>query len=337
MNEVLVLTEADLRRVVRLDTSAVDCVEAAFSALATTAVVMPPIMRLDIAERRGEVDVKTAYVPGLDSFAIKISPGFFDNPKRGLPSLNGMMVLLSAETGLLKALLLDNGYLTNVRTGAAGAVAARHLAPAEASSAAIFGGGLQAELQLEALMLVRPINRAQLWCRDRGKAQLAADLLTRKLKIPVTATVKAEDACSRADVIVTTTPAETPILKADWLHAGQHVTAVGSDSEHKNEIDPALFHRAIYVADSLDQTRRLGELHHAIRAGCVSSDAVFPELGRIVVGFDKGRASNDDITICDLTGTGVQDTAIATLAYARAVAAGEGHIIQTLSKQEEIA
>src|SRR3546814_1386465 len=111
---------------------------------------MPPILRLDIPEHRGEVDVKTAYVPGLDGFAIKISPGFFDNPKIGLPSTNGMMVLLSARTGLVKALLLDNGYLTDVRTAAAGGVAAKHRSREDASVAAIFGAGMQAKLRSDA-------------------------------------------------------------------------------------------------------------------------------------------------------------------------------------------
>jgi ornithine cyclodeaminase len=130
MPTIKILTEADLRAAVPLDLDAVACVEAAFTALATKPVVMPPILRLDIPAHNGEVDVKTAYVPGLDSFAIKISPGFFDNPKLGLPSVNGLMVLFSAKTGLVEALLLDNGYLTDVRTAAAGAVAAKHLAVA---------------------------------------------------------------------------------------------------------------------------------------------------------------------------------------------------------------
>src|SRR5439155_19900968 len=126
MSRTTILTEAELRKIVTLDLDAVACVENAFRALATLPVAMPPILRLDIPEHRGEVDVKTAYVPGIDGFAIKISPGFFDNPKLGLPSVNGMMVLLSSKTGLVEALLLDNGYLTDVRTAAAGAVAAKH-------------------------------------------------------------------------------------------------------------------------------------------------------------------------------------------------------------------
>jgi ornithine cyclodeaminase len=325
-----ILTEADLREIIKLDRDAVDCVENAFRALATLPVAMPPILRLDIPEHRGEVDVKTAYVPGIDAFAIKISPGFFDNPKLGLPSVNGMMVLLSAKTGLVEALLLDNGYLTDIRTAAAGAVAAGHLARPDAAIAAIFGAGVQARLQLEALTLVRPIREARLWARDPAKAETTAAELGRRLNIPVRAVADPQEAASGADIIVTTTPASEPILQAGWLLPGHHVTAMGSDAEHKNELDPALLAKAsLYVADSLKQTRRLGELHHAIAAGHIADDAVFPELGQIVAGSAPGRTAATDLTIADLTGTGVQDTAIATLARDRARAANAGTIFES--------
>jgi ornithine cyclodeaminase len=329
MSRMLVLTEAELRRIVGLDPSAIACVEEAFAALATKPVAMPPILRLDIPEHRGEVDVKTAYVPGLDGFAIKVSPGFFDNPKLGLPSLNGLMILFSARTGLVEALLLDNGYLTDVRTAAAGAVAARHLARPDAAVATIFGAGVQARLQLEALALVRPIREARIWARDQHKANEAASELSRKLGFAVNAMANPEAAVRGADVIVTTTPAERPILMADWLEPGQHVTAMGSDSEHKNEIDPAVFARATYVADRLSQTRRLGELAHAIRAGLATADQTFAELGEVIAGKRPGRTKADEITLADLTGTGVQDTAIANLAAARARPASAGRTIDT--------
>lgn len=325
MTKMKILTEAELRRIVPLDIEAIACVEDAFHALATKAVAMPPILRLDIPEHRGEVDVKTAYVPGLDGFAIKISPGFFDNPQIGLPSTNGLMVLFSTKTGLVQAVLLDNGYLTDVRTAAAGAVAARHLARPDASVAAIFGAGMQAKLQLEALSLVRPIREARIWARDIAKAEAAAAELTLKLGFPVRAETDGRAAVDGADVIVTTTPSETPVLKAEWLQPGQHVTAMGSDAEHKNEIEPAVITGAgLYVADSLKQTRRLGELHHAIEAGLVTDGTIFPELGEIIAGRKPGRSGPGEITVADLTGTGIQDTAIATLAAARAAAANTG-------------
>ncbi|RDE08674.1 ectoine utilization protein EutC [Pelagibacterium lacus] len=330
MTEVQILTESQLRTLVPLDLAAIDCVEDAFRALAGGKVVMPPILRLDIAEANGEVDVKTAYVPGLASFAIKVSPGFFDNPKIGLPSTNGLMVVLSARTGLLEALLLDNGYLTDVRTAAAGAVAARHLARKDATTAAIIGAGMQARLQLEALLAVRKITSVRIWARDRAKAEDFARHATQKLKLAALVSGSAEGAVRGADIIVTTTPSTAPLVLSEWLTPGQHLTAMGSDAEHKNEIDPALVARAeLYVADSLAQTRRLGELHHAIAAGLVAPEQSFVELGAIVAGTVPGRQTETDITFADLTGTGVQDTAIATLARQRAEAAGAGTRIST--------
>jgi ornithine cyclodeaminase len=330
MADITILTEAALRQLVPLDLDAIACVEDAFRALATKPVVMPPILRLDIAEARGEVDVKTAYVPGIDSFAIKISPGFFDNPKLGLPSVNGLMVLLSARTGLVEALLLDNGYLTDIRTAAAGAVAARHLSRPDASTAAIIGSGAQARLQLAALCLVRPIRRAVLWSRQHAKAEALAAEIAAEHGIAVSVAATAEAAVAEADVIVTTTPSPTPLIRAEWLRPGQHLTAMGSDAEHKNEIDPAAVSRAdLYVADSLAQTRRLGELHHAIAAGLIDAGRPFIELGAIIAGETSGRTSPTQISFADLTGTGVQDTAIATLARRRATAAGAGQIFSS--------
>ncbi|MET3663154.1 ectoine utilization protein EutC [Aquamicrobium ahrensii] len=330
MRSMTILTEAELRRIVKLDLDAVACVENAFRALATQKVAMPPILRLDIPEQRGEVDVKTAYVPGIDGFAIKISPGFFDNPKLGLPSTNGLMVLLSATTGLTEALLLDNGYLTDIRTAAAGAVAARYLAREDAAVAAIFGAGMQAKMQLEALKLVRPIRQARIWARDPASAERTAGELRERLGIEVRAEPDAAKAAADADVIVTATPASEPLIHAGFITAGQHITAMGSDAEHKNEIAPAIIRMAdLYVADSAAQTRRLGELHHAIAAGLVAADTGVTELGQIIAGLRRGRRSAADITLADLTGTGVQDTAIATLARDRAKAAGAGTILES--------
>ncbi|MCG5486124.1 MAG: ectoine utilization protein EutC [Sinorhizobium meliloti] len=329
MKPTIILTEQQLRDLVTLDQEAIRCVEGAFRTLATEKVVMPPILRLDVSEHRGEVDVKTAYVPGLDGFAIKISPGFFGNPELGLPSTSGLMVLLSSTTGLLQALLLDNGYLTNIRTAAAGAVAAMHLARKDSSVAVLFGAGTQARLQLQALMLVRPIREARIWARDNSKAQITARELSEKLGISVTACASRERAVSGAHVIVTTTPASHPILEARWLEPGQHITAMGSDAEYKNEVEPqALALSDLYVADNLSQTRRLGELHHAIAAGLFPEDRSFPELGQIAVGAVAGRTNDNQITIADLTGTGIQDTAIANLTFARALAAKAGTTIE---------
>ena len=325
MPDIKILTETDLRQAVKLDLEAVDCIESAFATLASGRVVMPPILSMAIEEHNGEVDVKTAYVPGIDSFAIKMSPGFFDNPRLGLPSTSGLMILFSARTGMVEALLLDNGYLTDVRTAAAGAVAAQHLSRPGAERACIIGAGTQGRLQLKALCLVRPIKYAVIWARDANKAASAARELSAELDITVGVANNAADAVRSADIVVTTTPSATPLVNAEWLIPGQHITAMGSDQPHKNELAPACLIRAdLYVPDRRSQTEKLGELHHALVAGLIADDAVFPELGDIVAGNAPGRPSPEAITICDLTGTGLQDTAIATFARQRAEAAGAG-------------
>jgi len=323
---VTLLDEAQLRTLVPLDLAAVDQVEAAFASLATEAVVMPPILNMALPERHGEVDVKTAYLPRFEQFAIKISPGFFNNAALGLPSLNGLMLALSAQTGLTEAVLLDNGYLTAIRTAAAGAVAARWLARADARSVAVIGAGEQARLQLDALMLVRKIERVSVWARCAARAEAFAAEVERRHGAPVRVADSVRDALAQSDIAVTTTPSREPLVSASDLHAGLHVTAMGSDAEYKNELAPSVFAAARYVCDRLQQTRALGELAHAIRARAVSADARFDELGEIVAGRRPARTRDDEITICDLTGTGAQDTAIAALALARARAAGAGTV-----------
>ncbi|MFO3724362.1 ectoine utilization protein EutC [Pseudomonas sp. HLMP] len=325
MSAITLLSEADLRDCICLDRAAVDTIEQAFALLATAQVAMPPILRLDVAEHNGEVDVKTAYLPGIARFAIKVSPGFFDNPKLGLPSLNGMMMLLSARTGLLDALLLDNGYLTAVRTAAAGAVAARWLARDDSRCVALIGSGEQARLQLQALRLVRPIERVHLWARDSAKAAALGDELGRDGGLQVLVCDSIDQAMQGADIAITCTPSREPLLQPHHLHPGLHITAMGSDAEHKNEIAPQVVAEVDrYVADRLGQTRVLGELHHALRAGLVHDDGAFCELGQVIAGQQPGRTSAGQITLCDLTGTGAQDTAIANLAFERALAAGKG-------------
>lgn len=267
-HDTRIVTEAELREVMALDLTTVDVIERAFAALASGKVVMPPILSMELAEANGEVDVKTAYIPGFDCFAIKVSPGFFDNPKLGLPSLNGLMILFSAKTGLVEAVFFDNGYLTDIRTAAAGAVAARHLAPAEVTTAGVIGTGVQARLQIEAAHLVRPFQRVLVHGRDSGKAAATATDLAEKLGIEAEVTTDAKALVQRSQLVVTTTPARDPVLMSDWMHPGLHITAMGSDQTGKNEIDPrALAVCDLYVADRLSQCEVSGELEAARSAG----------------------------------------------------------------------
>lgn len=329
MADVAILTERDLRQAVKLDAQALAVVEEAFRLLASGKVVMPPILSMAIEDAHGEVDVKTAYLPGFDNFAIKVSPGFFNNPQLGLPSLNGLMILFSAKTGLVTALLLDNGYLTDIRTAAAGAVAAKYLAPQTVETAAVLGTGVQARLQIIAAHLVRPFQRVLVWGRDKTKAEACAKDIATALKIKAEAVTDAMHAVREAQLVVTTTPARTPILRAEWLHKGLHITAMGSDQAGKNEIDPqAVALCDLYVCDRVAQAAALGELRAARSAGLMSAGTP-PELGQIIAGVHPGRTSESAITLCDLTGTGAQDTAIASHAFAIAHKAGIGTMIKS--------
>lgn len=325
MPDIKILTEAELRDLVPLDLVAIDCVEAGFAALSSGEVEMPPILSLAIHENNGEVDVKTAHIQGAESFTIKMSPGFYDNPKIGLPTTNGIMVVFSAKTGQVEALLLDNGYLTDTRTAAAGAVAARHLARREASKLCVIGSGVQARLQAAAIHLVRPLTQVTVWARDAKKGEQTARDIEDALGISAFVSGDREWAVGTSDIVVTTTPAKEPLVMADWMRAGQLVIAMGSDQEGKFELDPTLIAQAdYYIPDRLAQTKVLGEARAAIEAGTIASDAEFPELGDVVAGKFPDYDAARSLTVCDLTGTGVQDTAIATLARQRAQAAGRG-------------
>lgn len=321
-HDIQIVTEAELRQIVHLDLTTVEVIEAAFAALANGGVVMPPILSMDLHAANGEVDVKTAYIPGFDGFAIKVSPGFFDNPKIGLASLNGLMILFSAKTGLVEALFLDNGYLTDIRTASAGAVAARHLAPEHVETAGVIGTGVQARLQIEAAHLVRPFARVLVHGRDMAKAHVCAEDLAKSLGIKAEAIADPAALVAESQLVVTTTPSRAPVLKADWLHPGLHITAMGSDQSGKNEIEPAALMVAdAYICDRVSQCEVSGELEAAKATG-VWTKGTPAELGEVITGSKPGRQSPEDITIADLTGTGVQDTAIATHVRARFPKAG---------------
>ena len=321
---VTILTEAELRACVGVDAEAVAAIEEAFTWLADGQVEMPPIMHIAVPEHRGDVDIKSAYARGLDHFAVKIGAGFFDNHKLGLPNSPASVVLVSARTGVVAAVLLDNAYLTDVRTGAAGAVVAEHLAPKRIETAGVIGSGPQARYQMRGLKEVRDFGRLLIHGIDApGVAAYVAEMPA-ELGVEVVA-VDAETLVRESQVVVTTTPSREPIIEAGWLHPGLHITAMGADLAGKRELGPGVPEAAgRVVCDRKSQCFAMGELQHAALA-----EAQVTELGEITAGRAPGRQSAEEITLCDLTGTGVQDTAIAALAYEKAIAAGLGVTIES--------
>ena len=308
----IILNSSEIKKCIHLNEQLIPVIEDAFKSLALGKTTMPPILRLDIAKYHGESDVKAAYIEGLDSYAIKVASGFFNNPKLGLPSSNGLMILLDSQTGVLKSVLLDKGYLTDVRTAIAGAIAAKHLSNRDASNAGIIGAGIQAKMQLEALLLVRKIKSANLWSRDSEKTKIFAENLKKTINININLCETPHEVVNLSEIVITTTPSKSPIIKSEWLKKGLHITAMGSDAEQKNELDPQIIKDCdLYIPDNQSQTSILGELHHAIKNGIISSEIEFNDLGKIILDPSLGRKNINDITIADLTGTGVQDTAIA--------------------------
>jgi ornithine cyclodeaminase len=312
-----IIDEATLRAAVS-PTDAVNAIREAFRADGLGRTLVPSVINLAIPGTRGEFHVKTAWVQGMDVVAVKVASGFYDNPARGLPTGSGLMALFDASTGMPLALLVDNGFLTDIRTGAAGAVAAAYLSRTDVTTVGVIGSGVQARHQVTCLQVVRPFVRVCAWSSDREGLERYCRETQAALGVDARPMSSAEEVCRAADVIVTTTPARAPLVKSAWLRPGHHVTAVGADSPGKQELEASCLALAdLVVVDRVSQCARFGELAHAIAGGLLTEDRVWAQLGSVVAGEKSGRTRDDQITICDLTGVGFQDTAIAALAWSR--------------------
>ena len=287
-------------------------IEAGFRAYSEGKAVVPPVgeMLLD----KGEVHIKYGFVRGDSYYVIKVASGFYGNPAMGLPSGNGMMLLFSQHTGSTECILLDEGYLTNVRTAVAGAVAARYLAPAGVERIGILGAGVQARMQLSWLKRILPCRKAVVWSPDETELEpYRADMEAEGFVVESTGDM--DMIASQCRLIVTTTPSKAPLLMADQLEKGTHITAVGSDTPEKQELDPVILRNAdVVVADSIPQCMERGEIYRAIQSGMLKKEKIM-ELGRVISGREKGRTSEDQITVADLTGVAVQDINIAAAVF----------------------
>jgi ornithine cyclodeaminase len=311
MTTVRILRADDVRAALPMGTC-IDAVQAAFVAYSAGKAELPSVIHLDVPEAKGEIHVKAGHIHGAPAYAVKVASGFYaEDPA----SIDGLALVFDASTGALVAFLLDGGLITDIRTGAAGGVAARWLAPERVDVVAVIGAGIQARQQVEALRCVRPdLGEIRVWGRDMERAMRAAH------DIGAMVSGSVQEAVAGANVVITCTASREPLVDAAWVAPGAHITAVGSDGTGKRELDPDLLRRAdVLAVDSLDQSLRLGELQQVLDQ---ADRAV--ELGRICAGEAPGRTGEDQLTICDLTGVGVQDVAAANAVLANAPAdAGE--------------
>ncbi|HXL52012.1 MAG TPA: hypothetical protein VN945_02680 [Gemmatimonadales bacterium] len=289
---------------------AIAAVERGFRALGRGEAALPDPMVLELREQQAEVHVKGAHLAGGRHIVLKVATGFYRNRARGLPSGDGMFLLLDADTGVPAALLEEHGYLTDFRTAAAVALTLKYLAPKDTPEALLVGAGALARLTARAMVAQMPLARLTLWNRNRERAEALAKELGQAVETRIAPAL--ESAVRDHRVIVTATASTTPLVMASWVGPGTHVTSVGTGSPEKIELEPALLARADkLVADRVFQTERYGNLHHAIAAGVVTREKVYAELGDLAAGRLPGRESASEITVADLTGVGVQDAAIA--------------------------
>ena len=314
----LLLTGAEVARLLPM-ADCIAAVERGFLALAEGRAPPPGVLGTHVDG--GGFHIKAAVLD--DCYAAKINGNFPGNPARsGLPTIQGVVVLADACDGRPLA-IMDSIELTARRTGAATALAARHLARADARVAAIIGCGRQAMSQIEALKAVRPLVRVQAFDRDTARAQrFAADASALGLDVVVAGDIR--QALAGADMCVTCTPSHQPILLAGDVPPGIFIAAVGADNPEKNELAPDLMASARVVVDLLDQCAAIGDLRHAIAARAMTVAQVHGELADLLTGRKSGRGSGDEITIFDSTGTAIQDVAAAALVHERARAAGIG-------------
>lgn len=277
-------------------------------ALAEGRTVLPDAMSLEV--ERGDVHVKGAYLDGSAYLGFKVASGFPGNANLGLAVNDGFSVALNATTGRPEALLLDSGWLTQMRTGAAGALAADLLARPDASRVALVGAGEQAAFQLAALREVREIREVYVWSRTARRAQqFAATHNDDVLRVVAVDTI--ESAVSNADIVVTVTASHQPLLEAGWLRPGTHITAVGSDTVGKRELASSVLARAdLLVADRLEVCREVGELQYLAEVRALSPVVEFADL---ITGRVQGRSDARQLTVIDQCGLGIYDASLIDL------------------------
>lgn len=294
---------------------AVQRLEEGFIAFSDGKVQVPPVQAFSFADANGDCCVKSAYVQGSETFTVKISTGFYDNPAKGLASNDGLMMVFSATTGQPLALLQDEGWLTCIRTALAGRIAARLLAPRNVKAIGILGVGMQARMHLEQLGAVTSCSKVIVWGRSEEELK-AYKTFANVLGYEVQTTHRPEDVAKGANLIVCATPSREPLLMREWVQPGTHITAVGADGLGKQELDPSLVARADrIIVDSIYQCSQYGEVSHALKAGLIQ-ESQLAELGAVLAGRAPGRTSEEQITMIDLTGVAVQDAQISNCALA---------------------
>ena len=320
MSDTLTLSRPEIEALLQIE-DGFDPIKDAYIAVTDGRCDLPPVGYLGFPDAKGDCHIKYGHIAGDSVFVIKIATGFYDNPSKGLASSNGIMLALSAETGEVMAILQDEGYLTDLRTGIGAALATKAGCRGDAQRVGVVGTGIQARSQIRCLNALMPDAGLvfSVWGRSEKKMrQLAQDLAVHQISVTVQPDL--ETLCVNADILLTTTAAKTPLIRSSWISDGTHITASGADAPGKQELESALTARAdLLILDSDAQCIDHGEVAIPAEAGLLSPDR-YRTLGKILSGQQAGRSAPSQVTIADLTGLGSQDIAIARTAldaYAR--------------------
>ncbi|MFO7866231.1 MAG: ornithine cyclodeaminase family protein [Candidatus Aminicenantes bacterium] len=289
-------------------------IEKGFVAYSAGKAVIPPVGEMLFKDPPGDAHIKYGYLVDDDYYVIKIASGFFESPSLTRYKSDGLILLFKKGTGELACALLDKCHLTNVRTAAAGAVCAKYLAPKNIECIGVIGAGTQGRMQVEYLAPVIDCKDIMVWGLNQNELDdYKKDM--EPLGYRIQTTLNAEDIAGSCNLIITATPSKSPLLSADKIRKGTHVTAMGSDTPEKNELDPRILQKAdIVVADSISQCLLRGEIYQAIKAGVLERERIV-ELGNVIAKPELRRTSEEKITIADLTGVAVQDIQIAKAVY----------------------
>lgn len=280
-----------------------------FIAYSKQQVQQPPVQHFLFEQAAGDCCIKSAWLEGDEQFVLKVSSGFYRNPAQGLASNQGLMMAFSAQTGEPQALLLDEGWLTALRTALAGRIVAELCAPTEIPAIGIVGCGMQALLQLQQLKPLTACREVWVWGRNESALQ-AYRRRAEAEGFRVHTTQDAAELAAHCQLIITTTPSREPILRATDIRPGTHITAVGADSHGKQELESGLVARAdVLLADSVSQCTEYGEIATAYRQGLLASIPIV-ELGTALAQGKKVRSDPEQITLADLTGLAIQDVQI---------------------------
>ena len=319
------LTRSDVESLLDMP-AAIEAVADAYRLIYLGQAELPVRSNIPVARHAGSLMTMPAYLGGdVDALGAKLITFYDTNPaQRNLPTIQGKIVLFDPETGALQA-LIEAGLLTAMRTGAAGGVAARYLARADARTLTIFGSGAQAPYQVEAVLCERAIERVLVLSRQHSHAETLAARLAQRFGIKAEAATEVEEAVRAADILVTATSAHEPLFDGALLRRGTHVSGIGSHLPEASEVDVTTLRRAKVVVDQFSSClAEAGDIMKPIGAGLYDRGKIHAEIGAIIAGERAGRSDESEITFFKSVGLAAQDVAVARAVYLRALAQGVG-------------